>query len=149
MYPIPDSKVHGANMGPTWALPAPDGPMLAPWTLLSGIHSLARLTMVQQQCATNIAVRAWCRRLPYQYNTHLAWGHIFHGFCLRLQPRVWGGAGYGLSYDGGKYRCSCWGFGNTHHWRYVTVHNKWICIHIRTKRYCMTHRWDEAGGVSI
>ena len=23
---IPDSKVHGANMGPTWVLLAPDGP---------------------------------------------------------------------------------------------------------------------------
>ena len=32
----PDSKVHGANMGPTWVLSAPDGPMLAPLTLLSG-----------------------------------------------------------------------------------------------------------------
>ena len=32
----PDSKVHGANMGPTWVLSAPDGPMLAQWTLLSG-----------------------------------------------------------------------------------------------------------------
>ena len=31
-----DSKVHGANMGPTWVLLAPDGPMLAAWTLLSG-----------------------------------------------------------------------------------------------------------------
>ena len=30
MY-IPDSKVYGANMGPTW------GPMLAPWSLLSGM----------------------------------------------------------------------------------------------------------------
>ena len=28
----PDSKVHGANMGPTWVLSAPDGPHLAPWT---------------------------------------------------------------------------------------------------------------------
>ena len=26
----PDSKVHGAKMGPTWVLSAPDGPMLAP-----------------------------------------------------------------------------------------------------------------------
>ena len=34
---IPDSKVHGANMGPTWVLLAPNGPMLAPWTLLSGM----------------------------------------------------------------------------------------------------------------
>ena len=36
LEPSPDTKVHGANMGPTWVLSAPDGPMLAPWTLLSG-----------------------------------------------------------------------------------------------------------------
>ena len=30
------SKVHGANMGPTWVLSAQMGPMLAPWTLQSG-----------------------------------------------------------------------------------------------------------------
>ena len=34
---VPDSKVHGANMGPTWVLSAQMGPMLAPWTLLSGV----------------------------------------------------------------------------------------------------------------
>ena len=26
----PDSKVHGANMGPTWVLPAPGGPHVGP-----------------------------------------------------------------------------------------------------------------------
>ena len=36
---FPDSKVHGANMGSTWVLSAPDGPMLAPRTLLSGFTS--------------------------------------------------------------------------------------------------------------
>ena len=35
----PDSKVYGANTGPTWVQLAPDGPMLAPWTLLSGYLS--------------------------------------------------------------------------------------------------------------
>ena len=25
-----DSKVHGANMGPTWVLSAPDGPHIGP-----------------------------------------------------------------------------------------------------------------------
>ena len=35
-YNYPDSNVHGANKGPTWLLSAPDGPILAPWTLLSG-----------------------------------------------------------------------------------------------------------------
>ena len=32
----PDSKVHGANMGPIWGQHDPGGPMSAPWTLLSG-----------------------------------------------------------------------------------------------------------------
>ena len=35
---IPDSKVHGANMGPIWVLSAPDGPHVGPWTLLLGIN---------------------------------------------------------------------------------------------------------------
>ena len=30
---IPDSKVYGANMGPTWALSAPDGPHVGPMKL--------------------------------------------------------------------------------------------------------------------
>ena len=29
----PDSKVHGANMGPSWVLPAPDGPHVGPMNL--------------------------------------------------------------------------------------------------------------------
>ena len=30
---IPDSNVHGANMGPTWVLSAPDGPHVGPMNL--------------------------------------------------------------------------------------------------------------------
>ena len=30
---LPDSKVHGANMGPTWVLSAPDGPLVGPMNL--------------------------------------------------------------------------------------------------------------------
>ena len=33
---FPDSKVQGSNMGPIWGRQDPGGPMLAPWTLLSG-----------------------------------------------------------------------------------------------------------------
>ena len=37
---IPDSNIHGVNMGPTWGPVGPQvGPMLAPWTLLSGMMS--------------------------------------------------------------------------------------------------------------
>ena len=30
---FPDSKVHGANMGPNWVLSAPDGPHVGPMNL--------------------------------------------------------------------------------------------------------------------
>ena len=30
---IPDINVHGANMGPTWVLSAPDGPHVGPMNL--------------------------------------------------------------------------------------------------------------------
>ena len=33
VYISPDSKVHGANMGPTWVLSAPDGPHVGPMNL--------------------------------------------------------------------------------------------------------------------
>ena len=33
----PDSKIHGTNLGPIWGRQDPGGPILAPWTLLSGM----------------------------------------------------------------------------------------------------------------
>ena len=36
----PDSKVHGADMGPTWAYRTQVGPMLVTWTLLSGLSAI-------------------------------------------------------------------------------------------------------------
>ena len=35
---VPDSKVHEANMGPIWGRQDPIGPLVAPWTLLSGVR---------------------------------------------------------------------------------------------------------------
>ena len=34
MDAISDSKVHGANIGPNWVLPAPDGPHVGPMNLV-------------------------------------------------------------------------------------------------------------------
>ena len=42
-----DNKVHGANMGPTWVLSAPGGPMLSPWTLLSGMYISVALELTE------------------------------------------------------------------------------------------------------
>ena len=33
-----DNKVHGANMGPTWVLPAPGGPRVDPMNLAIMVH---------------------------------------------------------------------------------------------------------------
>ena len=58
---IQDSKIHGANMGPTWVLSPQMGPMLAPWTLLLGI--LIR-DSVESMLFTPQPLRAlgYCRR---------------------------------------------------------------------------------------
>ena len=47
-HKYPDSKVHGANMGPTWVLSAPDGPYVGPmdlaiWVLCSPIVTLYQI----------------------------------------------------------------------------------------------------------
>ena len=51
----PTNKVHGANMGPTWVLSAPDDPMLAPWTLLSGYPRFVRVSRGRH--------RSWIRHI--------------------------------------------------------------------------------------
>ena len=40
MTAYPDSKVHEANMGPTWVLSAPDGPHVGPINLAIGVASV-------------------------------------------------------------------------------------------------------------
>ena len=65
----PGNKIYVTNMGPTWVLPAPDGPMLAQWTLLSGYclngshsHMLmpTHSTVVSVTCGnTNVSVRTF------------------------------------------------------------------------------------------
>ena len=59
----PDSKVHGANMGPTWGHRTQVGPMLAPWTLLSG--------------------RVLCR-VP-----NLNWGHLQLDILHGSEENIW------------------------------------------------------------
>ena len=55
----PDSKLHGANMGPTWVLSAPDGPMLSPWTLLSGYLSFKLEIPILVRWHLNIETYWW------------------------------------------------------------------------------------------
>ena len=54
----PDSKVHGANMGPTWVLSAPDGPHV-------GLTNLAIKVVILQK------IQSTCRELGafYEFTT--------------------------------------------------------------------------------
>ena len=40
LHHYPDSKVHGANMGPTWVLSVPDGPHVGPMNLAIRVWQL-------------------------------------------------------------------------------------------------------------
>ena len=57
MDPFPDSKVHEANMGPTWVLSAPDGPHVGHMNLAIRVVSLLGTP------------RPWCQWPPKTYAT--------------------------------------------------------------------------------
>ena len=48
----PDSKVHGANMGPTWVLSAPDGPHVGPINLAIRVLIEQKHDFCKEQCDT-------------------------------------------------------------------------------------------------
>ena len=51
----PDNKVHGAIMGPTWVLSAPDGPHVDPMNLaireLDQVFAMTELSVVSNGCS--------------------------------------------------------------------------------------------------
>ena len=50
---VPDSKVHGANMGPTWVLSAPDGPLVDPMKLAIRGHQKKTFSALLVLCEGN------------------------------------------------------------------------------------------------
>ena len=67
MKNIPDSKVHGSNMGPTWVLSAPDVPHVGPWTLLSGMAKHIHMNTKNAQLYLNIT------KPNKQNHLHFSW----------------------------------------------------------------------------
>ena len=56
---IPDSKVHGANMGPTWVLSAPDGPHVGLMNLAIGCLWYLRIVMLLGKLEVDSLKREW------------------------------------------------------------------------------------------
>ena len=61
MY-YPDSKVHGANMGPTWVLSAPDGTHVGPINLAIRVGARTGLASHAMAMTDNYPVRKAARR---------------------------------------------------------------------------------------
>ena len=59
----PDNKVHGANMGPTLVLSAPDGPHVGPMNLAIRV----RLKHI-------LKTKIQCTRKAHQTRVHTSWG---------------------------------------------------------------------------
>ena len=57
---FPDSQVHGVNMGPTWALPDPDGPHVGPMNLAIRVTLYCRST----RYASGVDVAKMSVRVP-------------------------------------------------------------------------------------
>ena len=52
----PDSKVHGANMGPTWALSVPGGPHVGPMNLAIRVYLNVLSANLRPHCLLYIDV---------------------------------------------------------------------------------------------
>ena len=72
-----DSKIHGANMGPTWVLSAPDGPMLTPWTLLSGTFRVGFQCVYPRISSERPSLLAIC--LQHAWVPHSVASCVCHG----------------------------------------------------------------------
>ena len=61
---VPDSKVHGANMGPTWVLSAPDGPHVGPMNF-----AIRGVLCSKKSCV----IGNWCNMIHYNKVQYTVW----------------------------------------------------------------------------
>ena len=85
----PDNKVHGANMGPTWVLSAPDGPHVGPMNLaIRGEEQSHVLKMEQYVCLLHdICMYVLCMITEYIYlykQTEHAWWEYVNIFPIDI-----------------------------------------------------------------
>ena len=76
VFLYPDSKVHGANMGPTWVLSAPDGPHVSPMNLAIRVY-YSGWAFYSSPCVPDILwpfMCCWQFCLRFQYGEVACWG---------------------------------------------------------------------------
>ena len=60
---FPDSEFHGANMGPTWVLSAPDGPHVGPMNLTIRVVFVKETCVAATSCVCHVKVSEWAANL--------------------------------------------------------------------------------------
>ena len=77
------AKIHGANMGPTWALPVPDGPHVCPMNIAVRVGTLltTQMNMMFANCLGHIKIPNLWLFLEWNTITH---GIYQHTNCLLL-----------------------------------------------------------------
>ena len=73
--PCPDYNVHGANMGPTWVLLAPDGPQVGPMNLAIRVSSFPPQHPWQTHHSLFLSTRYWASCEIYLL-------YLYLSFCM-------------------------------------------------------------------
>ena len=70
---FPDTKIHGNNMGPTWALSAPDGPYVGPMNLAIRVTLLNTVT---DMARCNAVLFDGTKSYPRTHNLSMCWSSV-------------------------------------------------------------------------
>ena len=89
LWAVPDSKVHGANMGPTWVLSAPDGPHVGPMNLAIRDMFGQCLTDNIKQDVYRFACKRRLRCVSPNTLLYLPPGVCHIGCCLETYYCIW------------------------------------------------------------
>ena len=96
-----DSKVHGTNMGPSGADRTQVGPMLAPWTLLSGYPSIMNLAIwvliyyLSTLACNKHSVENSCHyytNMPFEFYNHMSiknQSSYFECIYVNIEAATW------------------------------------------------------------
>ena len=91
---IPDSKVHGANMGPIWGRQDPRGPHVGPmnlamWDCLGVIFKGDKITYSIETCIRGSGNPAWPREWVWQLTPSISSFNVYdYMFDWQLQNSV-------------------------------------------------------------
>ena len=133
---VPNSKVHGANMGPSGADRTQVGPMLTPWTLLSGVTCSDIICYIFKIYAKKVFTPTYAQSHRWRRLT------AFNNLC-----------GNDVVYQTTFQSCHGCLLSNSYHYRTLSMNNSpflnmGVCHHSR--RWCVISAiWPTTLGVHV